>query len=247
MLTDETDVDILWWVGCAGSYEQVPQQTSQAMARLLEGAGIRYAILGNQEKCCGSEARRLGEEGLFQQLAKENIKMFQRYNVRKVVVTCPHCYNTFKNEYPEFGADFEVVHHSEFLGGLITDGRLELPREASERVTFQDSCYLGRYNGLYDPPRAVLGSISGLQLVEMSRSRERGFCCGGGGGQMWLEGSRGERINYARLKDAENLNVQTLATACPFCKIMLDDAAGNSNSMDKIAVKDIAELILEAR
>ncbi len=246
VLTEGAEIDVLWWVGCAGSWEPVAQQTSRAMASLLDASGIKYAILGSQERCCGSEARRLGEEGLFEKLAGDNIRLFESCGVKKIVVTCPHCYNTFKNEYPDLGGVFEVLHHSEFLSGLVNDGKLKLTRQASEQISFHDSCYLGRYNGLYDPPRELLGSIPGMQLAEMPRNRERGFCCGGGGGQMWLEGSGGERINYARLREAEVLKVQTLATACPFCKVMLDDAAGHSSSEDKIRVKDIAELILEA-
>ncbi|TAK30397.1 MAG: (Fe-S)-binding protein [Chloroflexota bacterium] len=247
-IQDKPDADIIYWVGCAGSYEPVAQQVSVAMVDILEAAGISYAILGNQEKCCGAEARRLGEEGLFQKLAQDNIQLLKSYGASRIVTNCPHCYNTFKNEYPQLGGLFEVSHHSEFLVQLLQKGNIRLAGDLKRTIAFHDSCYLGRYNGILDAPRRVLESIPELKLVELASNRERSFCCGGGGGQFWLDIGGTERINYIRFKEVEQVKVETVVTACPFCKLMLDDAAAaHAGSTNPIGVKDIAEMVMESR
>lgn len=237
---------IVYWVGCAGAYDPNAQKISRTVTQLLKKAGIDPVILGNRERCTGDPARRLGEEALYQHLARENVRTLKEHGVRKIITSCPHCFHTFKNEYPQFGADFEVVHHSELVVELVDQHRLEFKRERQGPVTFHDPCYLGRYNGIFDAPRKVLNALANAQLIEMERSREKSFCCGGGGGQMWLDLRIGERVENVRFKDVEKTGAKVVATACPYCKIMMQAAVDSKGVSGQIQVKDIAEIALEA-
>lgn len=240
--------EYLYWVGCAGSFDDKNKKVTQAMAKLLERAGIDVAILGPSEMCTGDSARRSGNEYLFQMLALPNIEMMNGMGVKKIITQCPHCFNTLKNEYPQLGGNYEVVHHSEFLEHLIETGQLDM-RNASleDRIVYHDSCYLGRHNDVYMAPRKVVGSIKGLQIVEMPRNGTKGMCCGAGGARMWMEESIGVKVNDERAQEAISTGASRVATACPFCYIMLDDgvkAAGAEE--DQVKVADIAIHVLEA-
>ena len=240
--------EYLYWVGCAGSFDDKNKKVTQAMAKLLERAGVDVAILGPSEMCTGDSARRSGNEYLFQMLALPNIEMMNGMGVKKIITQCPHCFNTLKNEYPQLGGNYEVVHHSEFLEYLIDSGKLDM-RSASleDRIVYHDSCYLGRHNDVYMAPRKVVGSIKGLQIVEMPRNGTKGMCCGAGGARMWMEESIGVKVNDERAQEAISTGAGRVATACPFCYIMLDDgvkAAGAEE--DQVKVADIAIHVLEA-
>jgi Fe-S oxidoreductase/nitrate reductase gamma subunit len=240
--------EYLYWVGCAGSFDDKNKKVTQAMAKLLERADVDVAILGPSEMCTGDSARRSGNEYLFQMLALPNIEMMNGMGVKKIITQCPHCFNTLKNEYPQLGGNYEVVHHSEFLEHLIETGKLDM-RNASleDRIVYHDSCYLGRHNDVYMAPRKVVGSIKGLQIVEMPRNGTQGMCCGAGGARMWMEESVGVKVNDERAQEAISTGAGRVATACPFCYIMLDDgvkAAGAEE--DQVKVADIAIHVLEA-
>jgi len=242
------DHEYLYWVGCAGSFDDKNKKVTQSMAKLLERAGVDVAILGPSEMCTGDSARRSGNEYLFQMLAMPNIEMMNGMGVKKIITQCPHCFNTLKNEYPQLGGNYEVVHHSEFLEYLIDSGKLDM-RNASleDRITYHDSCYLGRHNDVYMSPRKVVGSIKGLQIVEMPRNGTKGMCCGAGGARMWMEESIGVKVNDERAQEALSTGASRVATACPFCYIMMDDgvkAAGAEE--DQVKVADIAIHVLEA-
>ncbi len=243
---EDKDIDILYYVGCSGSFDDRNKKVAVAFVQVLQAAGVRFAILGAEEKCCGDSARRMGNEYLFQQLAQENIEAMKKYGVKKIVTTCPHGYNIIKNEYPQLGGTFEVYHHSAFLARLIAERRLPLVNPVDQRITYHDSCYLGRYNGLYSEPRKVINSIAGAGLVEMDRTGERSFCCGAGGGRMWMEEHLGKRINHLRFEDALKTKAGTIGTACPFCLTMLDDATKDKEMEESIKVQDITELIVQA-
>jgi len=237
------EFEYLYWVGCAGAYDSRNQNISKTMARLLKKANVNFAILGKKEKCTGDTARRAGDEGLFQELAIENIATMKNYNVKKIVTHCPHCFNTFKNEYPEFGlTEVEVFHHTEVLWELIKAGKLTMTKEIKEEITFHDSCYLGRHNGKYDAPRNILNKIPGIKYIEMKNSKEHGTCCGGGGAQLWYE-APGKQINVMRLNEIKDSGAKTAASACPFCTIMLETARTLDNKENPPSVKDISELV----
>ncbi|MGA2260309.1 MAG: (Fe-S)-binding protein [Acidobacteriota bacterium] len=238
-------IDLLYWVGCAGSYDQRYQKVSRGMVKLLNAAGIRFAVLGLEEKCNGDPARRAGNEYLAQMLITENVDTLNRYQVRKIVATCPHCYNTLKNEFPQFGGNFEVVHHTELLQDLVKSGRLRVSKKIRERVTFHDSCYIGRYNDNYEAPRNLLGA-AGAQVVEMERSRDKGFCCGAGGARMFMEEREGKRVNVERTEEALKLNPKEIATACPFCMTMLIDGLKAKDADERVRVRDVAEVLADA-
>jgi len=246
-LSEDSNVEYLYFVGCAGSFDDRAKKVSKSFATLLQKAGVSFGILGEEEQCTGDSARRLGNEYLFQILAKQNIENFNRYGVKKIITTCPHCYNTIKNEYPQFGGNYEVVHHAEFLLNLIQAGKLNLDKQASniaDSITYHDSCYLGRYNNIYNQPREILKKL-GLNLVETKTSKELGRCCGAGGGWMWMEDTEGTRINHRRFEDIEETDAHSVASACPFCLTMLSDAAKDKKLEEKYAIKDIAEVLLE--
>jgi Fe-S oxidoreductase/nitrate reductase gamma subunit len=240
---EQPEFEVLYWVGCSGSYDPRNQNVSKAVVKILNAAHVRFAVLGNQEKCNCEVARRIGEEGRFQQSALELVELFEKYNVRLVLTQCPHCFNTFKNEYPEFGAKFKVVHHSQFIAELIKEGKLKLRQEAAKVVTFHDPCYLGRYNGVYDPPREVISSLGPLTLKEMPRCRGDSFCCGAGGANVWYKVEQKKKVNRIRFEEAQQLKPSIVATACPFCTSMFEDAALALGVRDSISVSDIAELV----
>jgi Fe-S oxidoreductase/nitrate reductase gamma subunit len=246
-LADDSDVDILFWVGCTEALEERSTRVAQAIVGVLKAAGVNFGILGAEELCCGDPARRLGNEYLFQMQAQQNIELLNSYGIKRIVTGCPHCFNTLKNEYPQFGGDFEVLHHTEFIAGLIEEGRLAGIEGMAGRVTYHDSCYLGRYNGLYDTPRRVLRSISGVKLVEMVRNLEHGFCCGAGGGHMWLEEQKtGERINEMRTEQALATEAGVIATACPYCLQVFEDGIQTKEAAESVRAMDIAELVMKA-
>ena len=241
---ENLDFEYLFFVGSMGSYDMRSRKISRAFARLLNESGISFAILGNEEKNSGDTPRRMGNEMLFQQLCLENIATFQKYKVRKIVTACPHTFNTLKNEYPDFGLEgVEVLHHSQLLDQLIQSGKLRPTHELQERITYHDSCYLGRYNDVYDEPRNVLRAIPGVELVEMTRTRENGMCCGAGGGMMWMEETTGKRVNLARTEQALEVNPTVISSACPYCLTMLEDGTKLKEVEDHVKAKDIAELL----
>ena len=220
----ESPVDVLFWVGCAGSYEDRAKKVSRALVELLQAAGVSFAILGVEETCNGDSARRMGNEYLFQMLAQQNVETLNGYGVKRVVTNCPHCFNVIKNEYPDFGGKYEVMHGTELVSKLIAEGRLKMTGRVDESISFHDPCYLGRYNGVYDAPRQILESIPGLRLQELPRSRERGLCCGAGGGRMWMEEKLGTRINQTRMREIAEAGTGVVGVSCPFCMVMLGNA-----------------------
>ncbi|UCC65884.1 MAG: 4Fe-4S dicluster domain-containing protein [Deltaproteobacteria bacterium] len=245
-LAEDADAEFLLYVGCAGSFDDLNKRVSEAMVRILRAAGVNFGILGREEGCCGDSARRLGNEYLFQIMAQQNIEVMKGYNVKKIITLCPHGYNALKNEYPLFGGEFEVYHYTEILADLIAQGRIKFSKELNLEVAYHDSCYLGRHNHIYDPPRKILRTLPGVRLVEMERSREKGFCCGAGGGRMWMEEHLGTRINHARIEDVVKCNPQLVGTACPFCYTMLVDGIKEKELEDRYRARDIAELVREA-
>ncbi len=245
MAEADGEVDVLYWVGCAGSYDKRYEKVSRAMVRLMKAAGVKFAILGAEEKCNGDPARRAGNEYLAQMLISENVETLNRYKFKRIVATCPHCFNTLKNEYPQFGGRYEVVHHTVFLEQLVREGKLKLSKPAGERTTFHDSCYIGRYNGTYEAPRNLLAA-AGSRLVEMRRSRDRGFCCGAGGARMFMEEKVGKRVNIERSEEALQLSPQTIATACPFCMTMMTDGVKAKDAEEHTRIRDVAEVLADA-
>ncbi len=239
--------EYLYWVGCAGSFDDKNKRVTQAVAKLLRRAGISVAILGPSEMCTGDPARRAGNEYLFQMLAMPNIEMLNGMGVRKIITQCPHCFNTLLNEYPQLGGQYEVIHHTQLLEQLIADGRLDVAQATlDERITYHDSCYLGRHNDVYLAPRKVVASIKGIDVVEMPRNGTKGMCCGAGGARMWMEETVGVRVNEERAREALSTGATRIATACPFCYIMLDDGTKAAGADDSVKVADIAIHLLDA-
>jgi Fe-S oxidoreductase len=246
-LSEDSNADILYWVGCTEALEDRSLKVAQATARLFKTAGVKFGILGTEESCCGDPARRLGNEYLYQMQAQKNIEVMKAYNVKRIVTGCPHCYNTLKYEYPQFGGDFEVIHHTDFITQLLKEGKLKLNKAISGVVTYHDSCYLGRYNNIYETPRQILSKLPGISLVEMKRNRERGFCCGAGGGHLWLEEQKvGERINVMRTEQALATGARIIATACPYCLQMFEDGLRTKAAQETHRAMDIAELLAES-
>ncbi len=234
--------DILYFVGCTPAYDARLQKVARAIVDILNAAGVDFGTLGNEEGCCGSEIRRMGDPWTFEYLAEENMEIFKSYGVSKVVTTSPHCYNTFKNEYE--GADFEVQHYTELLSSLIEEGRLRFSGKIEKIITYHDPCFLGKQNKVFDPPREILASIPGVKLVEMDRARERSLCCEGGGGRMWVESEDSEeRLAKIRVGEAMDVGAEILATACPFCLLTLEDVVKTGGLEESIEVLDIAELV----
>ncbi len=245
-LADNPDADVLFWVGCTAALEQRSQSIARSMASILKRAGVDFAILGDEETCTGDPARRMGNEYLYQVLAQQNIETMKSYNVKTVVSICPHCFNTIKNEYPHLGGDFDVIHYTEFVNGLIQDGRIRPVAEINETIAYHDSCYLGRHNGIYDAPREIASAIPGLELVEMTRCREKGFCCGAGGGHMWIEESRGQRVNHARTEQFFETEAETVGVSCPFCLQMFEEGIGSLDGGNAKQAKDLLEVLDES-
>jgi len=240
------EFEYLFWVGAMGSFDLRSQKISQAFVKLMHEAGVKFAILGTEEKNSGDTARRIGNEFLFQQLAQENIALFEAYEVKKIVTCDPHAYNTFKNEYPEFGLQAEVYHHSELLAQWVKEGRLKPTKEVKERITYHDSCYLGRYNEIYDKPRVILEAIPGVEVVEMKRSGCDSMCCGAGGGLMWMEEHEGTRVNVARTEQALEVNPTAIASACPYCLTMMNDGVKMKEQEEQVKTRDVAEILADA-
>lgn len=244
----EGKVDMLYWVGCAGAFDDRAKKVAAALVKILQKAGINFAILGTEEKCCGDFVRRSGNEYLFQMLAEENVELLNQYGVKKIVTHCPHCLNTLKNEYPEFGGNYEVIHHTQLIAKLLAEGKLELDTSKAQelRVAYHDSCYLGRYQEEYEAPRSVLRAVPGVELVEMDRNRGRSFCCGAGGGRMWMEETLGRRINEMRVEQALEKNPQVVGANCPFCLTMFEDGVKAKEVDESVKVFDPAELVAGA-
>jgi Fe-S oxidoreductase/nitrate reductase gamma subunit len=240
------EIDFLFFVGCIRSYDDRNKKVTEAMVRILHHLGVKFAILGIEEGCCGDPARRVGNEYLFQTLAQINIETFKRYHIKKILTSCPHCFNMLKTEYPQLGFSCEVVHHAVFLQQAIQSGGLKFDHALEKKLTYHDPCYLGRYSGIYEPPRDVLKSIPSLHLREMEHSRADSLCCGAGGGWMWMDEKIGKRINIHRLEDALTVEPEWIATACPFCVTMFDDAIKDKNMEDSLKIWDIAELVEQA-
>ena len=244
LMREKKEAEVLYWAGCAGAYDNRGKEISQAVVNVLNEAKVDFASLGNEETCTGDSARRIGNEYLFQTMAEKNLETFGKYKFKKIVTQCPHCFTTLKNDYSELGADLEVVHHSQFIGELVSEGKISPKAWLDEDVTYHDACYLGRHNDEYDAPRDVIQSImKNGSLVEMEKSREESFCCGAGGGNMWYEIKTGERINHNRFKQAADTGATTVATSCNFCNIMMEDGMKVTGNDDKMKVMDIAELV----
>jgi heterodisulfide reductase subunit D len=242
-----TEPEVLFWVGCAGSYDARAQRVTKAVCEILNHAGVQFAILGQEEKCTGDPARRAGNEFLFQMTAMMNIETLNMYGVKKIVAACPHCFNILKNEYPALGGNYEVVHHTQFIQELINTGKLKLKEGGDfkgKKITYHDSCYLGRANDVYEAPRAVLAALD-ADLFELKRSRTNGLCCGAGGAQMWKEDEPGDkRINLERAEEVLGTGATVVAANCPFCITMLQDGIKAKEKQDEVMVYDISEMIL---
>ncbi|MDD3643812.1 MAG: (Fe-S)-binding protein, partial [Candidatus Krumholzibacteria bacterium] len=248
LMAEKGGAEYLFYVGCAGSFDDLNKKTAVALTKLFKKAGLDFAMLGTEEGCCGDSAKKIGNEYLYQALATANIEVFKRYGVKKIIAMCPHGYNTLKHDYRELGGEFEVFHYTEILDALIREGKLEIQRPAPDAgtVTFHDPCYLGRYNKVYDAPRNILNAIGGKSVVEMADHRARSFCCGAGGGRMWMEETLGTKINHARTRGALDSGAGTVCTACPFCYTMLSDGIKELDLGDRLRAVDVAQLVAYA-
>jgi Fe-S oxidoreductase len=270
LLAEHPDAEVLYWVGCMAAFDQRNRKVATALVKVLKAANVDFAILGPEESCTGDPARRIGNEYLWQMLAQQNIAVLDGYGLNKrksavngrangkvngpangrpktIVTACPHCFNTIRNEYPQLGGDYEVVHHTKFIEQLIATGKLQLPAGFdTRRLTYHDPCYIGRYNDIYDEPRQILNVINRNGITEMRRNRNRSFCCGGGGGRVWMEEKIGARVNQTRVQEALNTHAEVLAAACPFCITMFEDGIRGKNVEERLHVEDIAEILAKA-
>lgn len=242
-MADDPDVEYLLWVGCAGSFDDRTKKVSKSLVKILQKADISFAILGVEEKCTGDFARRVGNEMMYQMMAEENIETLNRYKVKKIITACPHCLNTLKHDYPQMGGNYEVVHHADFIHGLVKSGKIKLDASLEGGLTYHDPCYLGRYNNIYDQPRSILGSIAKDGVTELDRCGKESFCCGAGGGRMWMEETIGKRINLERSEEIAGLNVDNVAVGCPFCLTMIEDGMKEMGKEEEIKTLDIAEIV----
>lgn len=246
LLAEDSNIDILYWVGCTAALDDRNMKVSIATGKILQTAGIKFGILGTEESCCGDPARRIGDEYLFQTICQKNIELLKSYNVKRILTTCPHCFNSLKNEYPQFGGNFEVIHHTQFITELISTGKLKLTKTGGNKVVaYHDSCYLGRYNDVYQAPRYILKAIDGIKRVELARFGSRGFCCGGGGGHMWLEEDPAQRVNVRRIEDVIQAKADLITTACPYCLTMFEDALKAKAVEQTIKAMDLSELLVQ--
>jgi len=245
LMQADREVEYLYWVGCSASYDRRNQAIARAVVKILKAAGVSFGVM-SEERCHAEVGRRLGEEYLYQTVAQENIETIKQYRFRKVITHCPHCFNTIKNEFPQFGGTYEVLHHSQVIQTLIAEGRITPTKPLDATIAFHDSCYLGRYNGILDAPRAVAKAVPGIRLVELPRSRERGLCCGGGGGHMWMEVKAQKRVNLIRVEEVLDAKVNVVATGCPFCLAMIDLGRKVKGAEETLAVKDVSELVAES-
>src|ERR1700733_8126562 len=240
-------IEYLFWVGCAGALEDRAKKTTKAIATLLHTAGVTFAVLGPAETCTGDPARRIGNEFVFSMLAQQKIETLNEAGARKIVASCPHCFNTIANEYPQLGGNYEVIHHTQLLARLVSEGRLTPVNPVEEKITYHDPCFLGRHNRVFTPPREIMEQVPGVQSQEMHRCKERGFCCGAGGARMWMEERIGKRINTERIDEALGTNPDTISTGCPYCLVMLGDAVAAKKSSgeakESLEVVDVAQLL----
>jgi Fe-S oxidoreductase len=246
VLSEKGSAEYVFWVGCTGALMDRNIKVTQAMAAILKAAGVDFAVLGEEEVCTGDPARRLGNEYLFQILAQRNIETLQRYGVKKILTQCPHCFNTLLNEYPQFGGVFEVIHHTQFVEQLLREGRLKLTQPITQTITYHDSCYLGRHNGIYQAPRQILQQIPGVTTVEMEHNRERGLCCGAGGGHAWMDENSPRKVNFMRTEEAVRTKADVIGSACPFCLQMFEDGIRGVHAEESLAVQDLAEIVAKA-
>ena len=247
ILAEGDSANTLFWVGCTGAFVERNVAATLSMTRVLKAAGVNFAVLGEGETCCGDPARRAGYEFQFQIMAEQNIEVFKSFNIKEIITTCPHCYNTIKNEYPKYGGEFKVLHYTQLIADLIGEGKLKLTNALNSKLTYQDPCYLGRYNNIYQEPRRILEAIPGARLEEMERSRATSFCCGGGGGHMWIEEQPGTtKINQMRLEDSLKTGANTVVTACPYCLQMFEESIEHKEIKDSLKAKDLVEIVEEA-
>ena len=238
--------EIIFWVGCAGSYDERAKKITKAFVEILDKANVSFAVLGNEEGCSGDPAKRAGNEFLFQMQAMSNIQVLNSYIIKQIVTSCPHCFNTIKNEYPQLGGNYEVIHHSQLLTELVQSGRIEVgTSDKPYKITYHDSCYLGRHNDIYTAPREIVGSIGGIEIREMKRQGTQSFCCGAGGGRMWMEESVGKKVNIERSQEAIETGADEVAVACPFCYIMMDDGVKELGYGDNVRVRDVSLILLD--
>jgi Fe-S oxidoreductase/nitrate reductase gamma subunit len=241
-----TDPEFLFWVGCCGSFDARNQKVATALVKILQACEVRFGVLGNEEGCCGDPARRIGNEYLYQTTAQANIETMKKYGVKKILALCPHCFHILKNEYSQLGGEFEVIHHTQLLTELLASGRLKLTKPINKTITYHDSCYLGRANQIFEPPRKIVKSIPGLKLIEMKKHHQKSFCCGAGGGRMWMEEHIGTRINQMRTDHAIDIKAELIGTACPYCLTMLGDGIKEKGKAETMAAYDLCELILQS-
>jgi Fe-S oxidoreductase/nitrate reductase gamma subunit len=246
LLAEARAAEYLYWVGCAAAFDERAQKVARAFVAIMKAAAVDFAILGDEERCTGDVARRIGHEFLFQMQAQANVETLNRYGVRKILTTCPHCFNTLKHEYPAFGGRYKVMHHAEFIASLLRQGQVKLTKPLGEGVAYHDSCYLGRHNGVYAPPREILARLPGVRSVEFERHGHQGFCCGAGGGMMWAEERTGKRVNVARTEEALRVRPEVVGTACPFCLSMFEDGIRATDAAATLRAMDLAELVVRA-